>query len=364
MKTLHRNIRNATINRTGKYATPTMNVNCADSMSGTHCRRPQRNLLALVAIILAAGLPVAQCLAASPSGKTQKTASAPAPLVPGAYFGLKLPGETPELFAPGIINIPGRSVGHLAFSPDGTECYFSVFDGIWSNNRIFFTRYKNGAWTPQAPATFAEGQQKGEPLFSRDGNQLFFTAQNTSGGRSDAGFFVVQRASREEEWSKPQPLPAPLNSPKDEWSLAQAADGTMYFASNRDGGLGDMDIYRTVSKPGEPLQVENLGPPVNTEFTDVDPAISPDGHTLVFFSKPKRSGVMYDADLFICFDNGHGSWTTPVNMGEEFNKPGHQGSPSFSQDGRVLFFSRFDWKKCDVYWVSTTALERFRKVSH
>jgi Tol biopolymer transport system component len=277
---------------------------------------------------------------------------------------LKLPGETPELFAPGIINIAGRNVGHLAFSPDATECYFSVFDGVWTNNRIFFTRYENGAWTPQALVTFADGRQEGEPLFSRDGNRLYFTAQNSSGGRFDTDFFMVQRASREGEWSKPQPLPAPLNSPKDEWSLTQAADGTMYFASNRDGGLGGMDIYRTVSKPGEPLQVENLGPPVNSEFTEVDPAISPDGHTLVFFSKPKRPGVMYDADLFICFDNGHGGWTTPVNMGEEFNKPGHQGSPSFSQDGRVLFFSRFDWKKCDVYWISTTALERFRKLSH
>ena len=343
---------------------PAVNLSSAELGSGAPKRWPQSGVLPVVVFLLDVCLPIALCFAASPAGRIKNAASSPVPLAPGAYFGLKLPGETPELFAPGIISIPGRNVGHLAFSPDATECYFSAFDGIWTNNRILFTRYENGAWTPQTLATFADGRQEGEPLFSRDGGTLYFTAQNTSGGRSDTDFWMVQRASRDQEWSKPQPLAAPLNSPKDEWSLAQAADGTMYFASNRDGGLGGMDIYRTFSKPGEPLQVENLGPPVNSEFKSVDPAISPDGHTLVFYSEPKRPGVTHDSDLFICFDNGHGGWTTPVNMGEEFNKPGHQGSPSFSQDGRVLFFSRFDWKKCDVYWVSTTALERFRKVSH
>jgi hypothetical protein len=317
----------------------------------------RRNLIAIVLSLIVC-LPVTVCFAASATRKTKKVA--PAPLAPGAYFGLKLPGETPELFAPGIISIPGRSVGPLAFSPDGTECYFTVFDGVWNNPRILFTRYENGAWTPQAPVTFADGRLKFEPLFSRDGNILYFGVANST----DTDFWMVQRISREQEWSNPQPLPAPLNSPKNEYRLAQAADGTMYFASNRDGGLGGMDIYRTVSKPGEPLQVENLGPPVNTEFTDTDPAISPDGHILVFVSKPKRPGVMYDADLFIYFDNGHGGWTTPVNMGDEFNKQGYQVLPVFSQDGRVLFFARFDGKHGDVYWVSTTALERFRKLSH
>jgi hypothetical protein len=261
-------------------------------------------------------LPLALCFAACPTGETKKAASAPAPLAPGAYFGLNLPGETPEIFAPVIINIPGRSVGHIAFSTDATECYFSVFDGVWSNNRILDTRYENGAWTLPALATFADGRQKGEPLFSRDGDRLYYTAQNTGEERSDRDFFMVQRASRGEEWSKPEPHPAPLNSPKDEWSLAQTANGTIYFASDRVGGHGE--IYRAVSKHGQPLQVENLGPPVNSGFDNQDPGISPDGHILVFFSKSNRPGVTNNStDLFICFENGHGGWITPVDMGRD-----------------------------------------------
>jgi hypothetical protein len=306
-------------------------------------------------------LPPALCFSANPSGKTKKVT--PAPLAPGAYFGLKLPEKTPELLAPGIISIPGRSVGNVVFSADATECYFTVFDGPWNNPRILFTRYENGAWTPPALATFADGRQENAMLFSRDGNRLYF---GVSTSPSVTDLWMVQRASRGEEWSKPQPLPAPLNSLLSSFKaqvFLQTADGTMYFVSNRDVGHGD--IYRTVSKPGQPLQVENLGAPVSSELEKVDLGISPDGHTLVFFSKPNRPSVTNNAtDLFICFDNGHGGWTTPVNMGEEFNTlTDIEYAPTFSQDGRVLFFSRFDGKYGEVYWVSTSALERFRKLS-
>jgi hypothetical protein len=204
------------------------------------------------------------------------------------------------------------------------------------------------------------GKENFEPLFSRDGNRLYFGVRNSP---SDTDFWTVHRASRNEEWKDPQPLGAPFNSSKEEWNLAQTADGTMYFASGRDGGMGGLDIYGTVQKPGEPLQVENLRLPVNSKFDDGDPGISPDGKTLVFYSTPNRPGVTGGSDLFICFDNGHGGWTTPVNMGEGFNTPGDEFAATFSQDGRVLFFARFDGKHGNVYWVSTKALEHLRKLS-
>jgi Tol biopolymer transport system component len=328
-------------------------------------RKLQRSILRVVVFLLAACLPVELCFAANPAKEATKGSSAHAALAPGAYFGLKLPGETPEIFAPGIISIPGRNVGHLAFSPDGLECYFTVFDFDekkgYNNSRMLFTRYQNGAWTPQAPVPFVSGKENFEPLFSRDGNRLYFGVRNSP---NDTDFWTVHRASRNEEWTDPQPLGAPFNSPKEEWNLAQADDGTFYFVSGRDGGHGGLDIYRTVQKPGKPLRAENLGLPVNSEFDDGDPGISPDGKTLVFYSVPNRPGVTsHSSDLFICFDNGHGGWTEPVSMGEGFNTSGDEFAATFSQDGRILFFARFDGKHGDVYWVSTKALERFRQLS-
>jgi hypothetical protein len=169
MNTLLQDIRYATTNRKAENAMPTMNPNRAELASGTRSRLQQRNLSTADVFFLLTCLPLVLCFAAVSSGKTKKPA--PAPLAPGAYFGLKLPGDTPELFAPGIINIPGRSVGHLAFSPDGAECYFTVYDGVYLHNRILFTRYENGAWTPQASVPFVSGKENFEPLFSRDGHR-------------------------------------------------------------------------------------------------------------------------------------------------------------------------------------------------
>jgi len=337
---------------------PSRNLRSIEPETRIPWRRPRRTLLLLAAILLAAWLPVAQCLAAGPAGRTKKVA--PAPLAPGAYFRLKLPGDTPEIFAPGIISVPGRNVDHVAFSPDATECYFTVFDADGSNSRILFTRYQNGAWTPQAPVTFSGGPAQGAGGFSYDGNRFYFWVDNSTGPPVwpwTATVMMVRRASREAAWGKPESVPEPFG--------VQSADGTMYFSAVRDGGLGGLDIYRTVSKPGQPLQVESLGPPVNTKDDDAGPGISPDGHTLVFYSAPWRAGVTGGAKLFICFDNGHGGWTTPVNLGEGFNSPGNEYGATFSLDGRVLFFTRSEkGRHNDIYWVSTTALERFRKLFH
>ncbi|MEO5959328.1 MAG: hypothetical protein ABIZ49_09560 [Opitutaceae bacterium] len=161
------------------------------------------------------------------------TATSSGTLAAGAYFGLKLPGETPELFAPGIINIPGRSVGRIAFSPDATECAFTVFESVYANNRILFTRFENGAWTPQMPFPSVDGRKSLEPLFSRDNSRLYFTVR-AAGDSPNGDFWEAQRSA--EGWGQPQPLSAPLNSTQNEFCLTQTADGTMYFASAREGG--------------------------------------------------------------------------------------------------------------------------------
>lgn len=281
-------------------------------------------------------------------------------LAAGAYLGLKLPGTTPERFAPGIINIPDRSVGRIAFSPDATECAFTVFESMYINNRILATRYENGAWTPQMSLAVVDGRESLEPLFSRDNRRLYF-AVKTPGDSPNVDFWETERTTS--GWSKPQSLPPPLNSDQNEFCLSQTADGTMYFASRRDGGQGGLDLYRTVSKPGQPSQVENLGAPVNSASDDGDPAVSPDGRILIFYSASNRPRPSGNSDLFICFDNGKGRWTQPVNLGQGFNTPAAEYGATFSHDGRVLFFVRFDGKKGEVYWVSTAALEGFRQRS-
>lgn len=120
-------------------------------------------------------------------------------------------------------------------------------------------------------------------------------------------------------WSEPAPLPFNTNE-FDDCHPAISIDGDkLFFASNRPGGFGGMDIfvsYKVGESWSEPV---NLGPGVNTAGNDAFPFIHAD-NTLYFASdgQPDRKGGF---DLYYVIPDGT-QWTKPVNMGEPFNTGG------------------------------------------
>lgn len=90
-------------------------------------------------------------------------------------------------------------------------------------------------------------------------------------GSSNNDLFVCF-PQQDGSWSEPKSLGKQINLPGDEMTPYIAADGvTMYFSSNRPGGLGDNDIWmtrrldKTWTKWSTPV---NLGSPINTEGWD------------------------------------------------------------------------------------------------
>ena len=129
-----------------------------------------------------------------------------------------------------------------------------------------------------------------------------------------------------------------------EYGVSVAANGTLYFASNRDGGTRSFDIYRANFKDGDCETPVNLGDVINTKGPEVQPAISPDENTLVFtaFGRDDEiTGVHKDynkGDLYISYRQD-GVWTHPRNCGPAINSGGQESSPGFSIDGKRFFFS-------------------------
>jgi Tol biopolymer transport system component len=264
--------------------------------------------------------------------------------VKGPYFGQTPPGTNPVVFAPGILSMPNRLEARIAFSPDLKECYFTVTDSTFSNPRLYYTTCVNGTWTSQQLTPFLPGSSKNEPFFSADGNKLYFTS-NANGTRD---LWVVQRTAQ--GWGTPQVLPSPINSNSYmEYFYSETTDGTVYFVSTRPG-KGGTDLWRT--RPGLPLQVENLGAPVNTGNFEYDPCVAPDGSWLIFCAN-RFGGNNFD--LYASRSNGSGGWTTPVSMdtfGAGYNTSASEYGPSFSPDGRYLFFVRNNnGQTGDVFWV-------------
>ena len=148
------------------------------------------------------------------------------------------------------------------------------------------------------------------------------------------------------EWSAPVNLGPVVNSPAGDQNPAVLADElTLYFQSDRPGGVGGIDIWvtRRASRhsPWEPPV--NLGPPVNTTFADGAPSLSPDGHLLFIHSD--RPGGLGLFDIWVAHRSGskdEDDWGTPVNLGTDVNTADDEQGPDYvaSDGGGALYFNR------------------------
>src|SRR2546421_8826837 len=81
----------------------------------------------------------------------------------------------------------------------------------------------------------------------------------------------------------------------------------------------------------------NLGSAINATASDQGPAISPDGLSLYFTSN--RTGGLGGFDMYVSQRASvDGLWGSPVNLGPALNTTSDEGNPAFSRDGRLLFF--------------------------
>jgi hypothetical protein len=79
---------------------------------------------------------------------------------------------------------------------------------------------------------------------------LVFTSNNRPGGFGETDLWMTTRASIEDEWSSPKPLPKLINSPLDEGAATLSLDGSiLYFASRRPGGFGGWDQWQAPILP-------------------------------------------------------------------------------------------------------------------
>ena len=79
------------------------------------------------------------------------------PVLKGPYLGQKLPGNTPEPFAPGVVSTTAHEFA-CSFTPNGNEFYFSRRDSALGVPVIMVSKLRNGAWTKPEIAPFVEMQ--------------------------------------------------------------------------------------------------------------------------------------------------------------------------------------------------------------
>lgn len=191
-----------------------------------------------------------------------------------------------------------------------------------------------------AGATLNTSYLDGTPNISTDGLSLFF-ASDRPGGRGDMDLWISTRPSLDVDWSEPENLGSVVNSNQVDAMPCISSDGlTLYFySSERPSGLGSGDLWVSRrSSPAEPWGApENLGPNVNSSKDDGWPCLLSDGLTLIFNSN--RAVSPEDYDLYISRRTSiEDPWQQALNLGPSVNSPYNDGAPSVSADGQWLYF--------------------------
>jgi outer membrane protein OmpA-like peptidoglycan-associated protein/tetratricopeptide (TPR) repeat protein len=143
-------------------------------------------------------------------------------------------------------------------------------------------------------------------------------------------------------WSEPIAFPQGINSNFHESSACFAPDGrTLYFVSDREGGVGGRDIYKSTLTDGslkwsEPV---NLGNSINTIYDEEGVFMHPDGKTLYFSTKGHNTIGGYDIFKSMLLENK--TWSEPINLGVPLNTPGDEIFYQLSADGSTGYMSSY-----------------------
>lgn len=198
---------------------------------------------------------------------------------------------------------------------------------------IFISTKENGVWTPAKNIGETVNTQFHDSnlALSADGSLLFLYKDDNNGD------IYVSEHKSDGTWTFPHPMSESINSEGfKESSISISPDQqVLFFASDRPGGEGGIDIYYSIKdRNGEWARSKNLGPKINTPYDDDSPFIDYDGKTLYFSTQGRKGMGGYDIFRSV-YDSAKSEWGEPENLGFPINTP----------DDDVFFVSTSDGKR-------------------
>ncbi|MTI40672.1 OmpA family protein [Fulvivirga lutimaris] len=199
---------------------------------------------------------------------------------------------------------------------------------------VYISYNESGTWSQPQKIEITSNYNVGTAGLSADGQRMLIFIGAAEGA---GNLYSIDKSGK--DWSIPTTLGPKINTTRHLESTASITpDGkTMYFASNRPGGYGGLDIYQIKKLEsgdwGDPV---NLGPEVNSKYNEDAPFIHPDQWTLFFTSDGHNT--IGGRDIFVTrlFND---EWTKPENMGYPINTTADDNYFTLTADGRKGYFS-------------------------
>ncbi|RMG82264.1 MAG: hypothetical protein D6707_03235, partial [Bacteroidetes bacterium] len=239
------------------------------------------------------------------------------------YYSLKKNGEWTE---PLNIGAPLNTETHdacVAITPDAkTMLIFRTNKNLMGGD-LYITNIKNNQWSE--PKLLSENinskYQEASACFSEDGNVLYFSS-NRPGGFGGKDIYRSVRFGNG-EWSLPVNLGATINSEYDEDAPFIVNDTVLYFSSKGHQNIGEYDIFKSVlQKDSTWSEPQNLGYPLNSVDDDIYLSVLPDEIT-AYYSSDKKGGYgmqdiykveMLDKSKFLIIAKGKVTDTSGVPL--------------------------------------------------
>lgn len=274
------------------------------------------------------------------------------PVINSAY-----PDYTPVITADeSIMMFTSRRIGNIGQKTSSYLDHDEEFpmEDIYQSTRI------NDKWTE--PVNLGENvntlDHDAAIAISPDGSQLFVYKDDQEGD-------IYLSKKKGLDWTKPESLGDKINLPKfSEQSCSITADGkTLYFSSNRPGGYGGLDIWKSQLIKGAWNDPLNMGPKINTKEDEDAPFIHPDGVTLYYSSKGKKTMGGYD---IFRTSLEKGGWSEPENMGYPINSVQNDIYFVLSADNKHGYYASYKeggYGKHDIYMISMPQAEEVNEIA-
>ncbi|MCU0472282.1 MAG: OmpA family protein [Bacteroidales bacterium] len=186
----------------------------------------------------------------------------------------------------------------LYLSPTGEELY--IYTGYENDGNIKVSNKKRGKWqAPESvPFKINSGKTESSLTFSPSGNEVWFVSGERKDGLGGKDIYMIKKLD-ERKWSKPVNAGPVINTPYDEESLRFSLRGdTLFFGSQGHNSIGGFDIFFSAKdSTGNWTKAMNIGYPVNTPWDEFffNPAGDSDS---IFYFASNRPGSMGGLDIF------------------------------------------------------------------
>ncbi|HAF31000.1 MAG TPA: hypothetical protein DCG75_18335 [Bacteroidales bacterium] len=231
------------------------------------------------------------------------------------------------------INSEFNNIKPLVSEDEETIVYVSelrFYDGIFSSKK------RDGRWLPARNISLDFNSENPiMPVYlTKDGNTLYLVRNDND------DYNLYTSRFNDGLWGALEKLNNNINTSAAEVHTCISNDGlTLYFTSNRKGGFGGFDIYKsTIDSEGNWGAPENLGATINSIFDETTPFITEDGKTLYFSSQGHFN--IGGFDIFTSKKQGD-SWQKPENMGFPFNTTDDDVFFFPLKNGEVAYYSKF-----------------------